>query len=166
MNCTCPFTLVDSVCFVIFHILSKMVPSRYQDYICHPSLLFLRYCEVFAIFPQRFMRHQRRCPGREASTKTNPQFGFSQTRMRDRNSPENKSIASRAMRESAAEAVVGEPQTCSNPSHANCGGRSGAAATRLMSPTSWAEGASLCRIASITRQMASRRESAALNSFG
>ena len=128
--------------------------------------MLLRYCDVFAIFPQRFMRHQRRFPGRDASTNIRPQFGFSQARIRDRNSPANRSIASRAMRESAAEAVMGEPQTCSKPSNTSCGDRSGVAATWLIMSTSSGEGALLCLMASATRQMASRRESAAWNSSG
>ena len=126
--------------------------------------MLLRYCDVLAIFPQRFIRHQRRFPGREVSTNISPQFGFSQARIRDRNSPANRSIASRAMRERVAEAVMGEPQTCSKPSNTSCGGRSGAAATRLIVSISSEAGASPCLMASATRQIASLSESAALNS--
>jgi len=112
------------------------------------------------------MRHQRRFPGGEASTNISPQFGLAHSRMRDRNSPENRSIASRAMIESAPEAVAGQPQTCPNPSNTSCGGKSGVAARWLIVWTSSVRGDSPCLTAWATRQMASRKVSAAVNSSG
>ena len=116
------------------------------------------------IFPQRFIRHQRRCPGRDASTNISPQFGFSHSRIRERKSPVNRSIASRAIRESMAVAVAGERHACSKPSRVNCGGKSGNLAMRLIVSTTAAGGISCCRMACAARQMASRRESAVAKS--
>lgn len=118
------------------------------------------------MFPQRFMRHQRRCPGREVSTNRSPHFGFAHSRIRDRSSPENRSIASRAIVESACIAVAGECHVTYKSPGANRGDKSGAEATRLIVSISSASGVSFCLIACATLQIASRKESATSNSLG